>query len=309
MWSVFSRGRRGQVSTGGGTTPTLDEVLTEGNDGGAQQIKNIADGTDPTDAVTLEQLDAVGTPTLSAVLSEGNDGGAQQIKNIADGTDPTDAVTLEQLDAVGTPTLSAVLSEGNDGGAQQIKNIADGTDPTDAVTLEQLDAVGTPTLSAVLSEGNDGGAQQIKNIADGTDPTDAVTLEQLTAVVSPIVASADLVAQNNAVADFCTYTNADGVPHTYTIYCYLNVTVTTGDNCPIIVDWTDENGIAQTTNLIGRAGMQTTFTNQFINNFYYNVLPLTIRVGAGGTINVSTTYSSFPNPVLYDIGAAIQFMD
>jgi hypothetical protein len=43
---------------GGGGSPDLESVLTEGNDGGALQIKNIADPTDPQDATTKAYVDA-----------------------------------------------------------------------------------------------------------------------------------------------------------------------------------------------------------------------------------------------------------
>lgn len=38
------------------TTPDLEEVLTQGNSGGALEITNIADGTAPTSAATVQQL-------------------------------------------------------------------------------------------------------------------------------------------------------------------------------------------------------------------------------------------------------------
>ena len=54
------------------TTPGLTAVLTEDNDGGALQVKNILDPTDPQDAVTLAYLTALGvgfdpTPILKSV--------------------------------------------------------------------------------------------------------------------------------------------------------------------------------------------------------------------------------------------------
>jgi len=136
------------VNLAGVGTQNLDQVLTVGNNAGAKKIVNLADGTNPQDAVTLSQLEAVGTPTLSEVLTAGNLGGAKQIKQIADGTSDTDAATVGQLNAaiaaIPTPSLGEVLLENNNGAGIQIKNIGDGTDPTDAVTLEQLEAAAAP---------------------------------------------------------------------------------------------------------------------------------------------------------------------
>ncbi len=45
------------VSGGPSATPDLEEVLTEGNDGGGLPIENIADPTDPQDAATKAYVD------------------------------------------------------------------------------------------------------------------------------------------------------------------------------------------------------------------------------------------------------------
>lgn len=84
--------------TGGGGGDDLATVLANGNDAGAQQITNLADGIDSEDAATVGQVgEAFSSTTLGDILSNSNDGDAQQIKNIDDATDPQDAVTLAQL--------------------------------------------------------------------------------------------------------------------------------------------------------------------------------------------------------------------
>ncbi len=90
----------------------LQQVLAADNDAGAQQIKNMADGIDPQDAVSLSQLVAI---NLQQVLAADNDAGAQQIKNMADGIDPQDAVSLSQLVAKNSEGQSGIvqLSDGN----------------------------------------------------------------------------------------------------------------------------------------------------------------------------------------------------
>jgi hypothetical protein len=45
------------IVASGVAPPDLEAVLTEGNDGGALQIKNIADPTDPQDAATKAYVD------------------------------------------------------------------------------------------------------------------------------------------------------------------------------------------------------------------------------------------------------------
>jgi len=77
----------------------LEDVLTEGNNGGGSQIKNIADPTDDQDAVTKAYYEAnIPATDLEAVLTEGNNGGGLQIKNIADPTDDQDAATKKYVD-------------------------------------------------------------------------------------------------------------------------------------------------------------------------------------------------------------------
>lgn len=60
IYDLFYDGTNFQIESGTGiviTTPTLKEVLTEGNDGGGLQIKNIADPTDAQDGATKKYAD------------------------------------------------------------------------------------------------------------------------------------------------------------------------------------------------------------------------------------------------------------
>ena len=198
--------------------PNLAEVLAQGNDGGARQIKNILDPTDQQDAATKKYVDdaiadAIDTvsgtvvPTLGQVLNRDNNGGGKQIKNIADPTHAQDAVTLKYFQdnlsdpinqALDTVTLDKVLNNGNNGGGKQIKNIADPTQAQDAVTLKYFQdnlsapinqALDTVTLAKVLHNGNTGDGQQIKNIADPTDTQDAVTKGYLDNAIDDVLDS------------------------------------------------------------------------------------------------------------------------
>ncbi|SFR31985.1 hypothetical protein SAMN04490243_0402 [Robiginitalea myxolifaciens] len=91
----------------GAGAQNLAGVLATGNDGGAAQIKNILDPTDPQDAATKAYVDAEiagvgggGTQDLNSVLTQGSDAGAQQINNLADPTLDQDAATKAYVDAV-----------------------------------------------------------------------------------------------------------------------------------------------------------------------------------------------------------------
>lgn len=107
---------------GGGGSEDLATVLANGNDGGGQQITNIADGVADQDAFTVAQFYVL--VTLANLLSNGNDGAGQQVKNIGDGTDVKDAVNLQQLQAY-VPTLAAILAGSESAGGHNVQDVAD----------------------------------------------------------------------------------------------------------------------------------------------------------------------------------------
>lgn len=111
--------------TGGGPpgTGNLDDVLSNGNDGGGQQIKNIANSTDGGDAVNQSQLDQAFQQGLAEILLNNNSAGNSRISGLADGIDPEDAVTLQQLEDAATPGLAAVLAENEDAGGHDIQTV------------------------------------------------------------------------------------------------------------------------------------------------------------------------------------------
>lgn len=78
------------------TTPNLQSVLAENNSAGQQQIKNLLDPTDGSDAVTKSYVDIEienNQQDIEQVLTQGNDANGLQLKGIADPTEAQDAVT------------------------------------------------------------------------------------------------------------------------------------------------------------------------------------------------------------------------
>ena len=169
---------------GGGGNQDLAQVLTQGNDGGSAQIRNIANPTMAQDAATKAYVDANigGNQNLDQVLTQGNDGGASLIKNILDPVDPQDAATKAYVDANGgSQNLDEVLTQGNDGGASLIKNILDPVDNQDAATKAYVDAAvtagGSLTDGSILIGGIGDVAQQLPVIGDATiDNTGGLTI-------------------------------------------------------------------------------------------------------------------------------------
>lgn len=120
----------GVSSIGGGvatSTPTLSEVLVQGNDAGSLKITGLADPTLAQDAATKTYVDTgdLGSiQNLAQVLIEGNSAGASKIVDLGNPTLPDDAATKGYVDLVGSPqNLSQVLTEGNDAGNLRITNL------------------------------------------------------------------------------------------------------------------------------------------------------------------------------------------
>lgn len=182
--------------------------------GSAQQIKNVAAGTDDTDAVNVKQLNdkvagAVSEGTKNAVQYDTNADGSRAnsvtliggasgpvvINNVAAGelsAGSTQAVNGGQLYA----TNQTVASQGD----QITKNTTDisnldqrvTTNTTDITNLQASDALSVKYDSAAKTSVTFGGADTgaspvvLKNVAAGTDDTDAVNVKQLKGVQSSI---------------------------------------------------------------------------------------------------------------------------
>jgi len=175
---------------GGGGSEDLATVLSNGNDGGGQQIKNIATSSDPGDAVNQTQLDVAFNQNLSDILSVGNNANGTQVKNIGDGTDPQDAVTLAQLEAASVPGLDAVVAVNGNANGHDIQSVAnmqaatinviggDDSGPVAKITppvgaTQSVAEIGPQNLGLIV--GPDGSVQ---NRADDTAPASIVAMQR-----------------------------------------------------------------------------------------------------------------------------------
>ncbi|PIB29802.1 hypothetical protein BFP75_02840 [Maribacter sp. 4G9] len=185
----------------------LAQVLAQGTDANALQIKNLLDPTDPQDAATRAYVDANagGNQNLAQVLAQGTDANTLQIKNLLDPTDLQDAATKKYVDdnivaaGGGVPTdelnqtfiingLNIELTDA--GGTLQIPINQINSDDQDAdevlVTAAPTNyTAGTPNVEAHLA-GIDAA------LAAGGNPTDEIQDLDLTTDI--------LTITNNAAA-------------------------------------------------------------------------------------------------------------
>ncbi|WP_112186613.1 ESPR-type extended signal peptide-containing protein [Ralstonia sp. GX3-BWBA] len=171
----------------GGTSVTLQGAGT-----GPVQAKNVAEGTDDTDAVNVRQLKNTGlvrddgsianvvvyddATKSSVTLNKGS--AAVQLGNVADGK-----VEADSKDAV------------NGGQLNDVKSVADNAASL-ASNSVQYDAGGT----SVTLQGAGTGPVQVKNVAEGTDDTDAVNVRQLK--------NTGLVRDDGTIANVVVYDDA-----------------------------------------------------------------------------------------------------
>ncbi len=223
-----------------GNTVTLDN-----GSGNAIQIKNVADGSDDTDAVNVRQLRAAGvvgddgqianvvtyTGDTKTEVKFGNDGTPVLLRNVKAGEADTDAANVGQVKAVQAvannsvqydASGTSVTLKGAGTGPVQIKNVADGSEDTDAVNVRQLKAAGVVgedgSLANVVTYDsadktsvtfNKGGeATRLQNVANGVAASDAVNFGQLTGVGSNLA---------GALGGGASYTGGVWTPPSYTV--------------------------------------------------------------------------------------------
>jgi hypothetical protein len=139
----------GDVGGGGGGSEDLATVLANGNNADNFQIKNVADGTDPQDAVSLAQLEAASVPGLDAVVAVNGNANGHDIQSVADmqsatlnviGGDDSGPVAkivppvgaVNSVAEIGPQNLGLIV--GPDGSVQ---NRADDTAPASIVAMQR----------------------------------------------------------------------------------------------------------------------------------------------------------------------------
>lgn len=209
MWDPTANNGAGAYSARHGTTSS-------------NKITNVADGSDPTDAVNVEQLNAA---TSQPITFAGNTGSAPrklgETMNIigAASTAGTysggnlntvvDANGDMQLQMADSPKFGTVTI--NEGGSGKITGVADGTDGSDAVNKSQLDAVNTVANAGWNIRANRGPSD---NIAPG-DTLSVVDGSNTTASYDPQTKSLKIDVSSdpafNSVTTGNTVINNDGV--------------------------------------------------------------------------------------------------
>lgn len=136
-----------------GATPTLEDVLDEGNDADGQRIRHLGAPEEPDDAARLD--DIPDQQTLADVLDEGNSAANGRIQDLGAPVDPNDAARLADVGAVGLEDPDASWPE--DAGVDEGQRISfAGSEPKLRV-FEALDDAATgetiPDFGAVAPGG------------------------------------------------------------------------------------------------------------------------------------------------------------
>ncbi|MGB5609649.1 hypothetical protein, partial [Eudoraea sp.] len=161
----------------GGSAQSIGEVLTVGNDAGANSIINLVDSTDPTSAATRSYVDS--QVSNGAIISNNLNvtGGVNALFGNVTIDIPNDAINAAMLnaDVVGAGLLQNAIS-----GALEIEPGTNGqflsTDAGGNIAWTILPVTGgNQTLLEVLTLGNDAGANSIVNLLDSADPSSATT--------------------------------------------------------------------------------------------------------------------------------------
>ncbi len=161
----------------GGSAQSIGEVLTVGNDAGANSIINLVDSSDPTSAATRSYVDS--QVSNGDIISNNLNvtGGVSALFGNVTIDIPDDAINAAMLntDVAGAGILQNAIS-----GALEIEPGPNGqflsTNAGGNVAWADLPiSGGNQNLTEVLALGNDAGTNSIINILDSADPTSATT--------------------------------------------------------------------------------------------------------------------------------------
>ncbi|WP_407191764.1 YadA-like family protein [Citrobacter amalonaticus] len=158
------------VNNNGLTITGGPSITTAGIDAGGKTITNVAPGVDGTDAVNVDQLNAVDAVANAGWNVADADGNTHNVK-------PGDTATFASADSNVTVTqkdgtVTVDLADSLDLGATGSVTMGDTTVSNGGLTI-----TGGPSIT---TGGIDAGGKTITNVAPGVDGTDAVNVDQLT---------------------------------------------------------------------------------------------------------------------------------
>jgi autotransporter adhesin len=212
------------VALGQGSVASRDNTVSVGSAGSERQITNVAKGTQGTDAVNLDQLNAVstkvdqvnqgavkydtnadGSPNYSSItLGGGSAAGGTVIHNVGQGTTGSDAVNLDQMNAALSKVNNAIADSTNpfvaaDGNRDTEGAVATGTHSTAvganaSATGNNSVALGAGSVATednTVSVGSATQQRRITNVAAGTSPTDAVNMKQFNDAIAAVNTNVD----------------------------------------------------------------------------------------------------------------------
>ncbi|WP_267360901.1 MULTISPECIES: hypothetical protein [unclassified Methylobacterium] len=183
----------GQESFSGATVASSVGAVSVGAAGSERQITNVAGGTQPTDAVNLRQLSAVG-----GTLAAGIGGGARFDATTGIFTAPNFSIQGSSYNTVGgalgaldvrlTANGAAVATATTD--LQQLQNqVAALPNLTQQDAITRTISVGKSTDGGLVSISGSAGDRRLTGVSAGTSANDAVNLGQLRSASSTVAAS------------------------------------------------------------------------------------------------------------------------
>ncbi|WP_454812688.1 hypothetical protein [Labrys neptuniae] len=169
------------VTTTGLTIAGGPSVTTAGINAASQKITNVADGSDPNDAVNFSQLNTVAT-SVTNLGNNVNNLGSTTVSTIGGGAiyDPTSGKIANF-----SQNITAIDGKGNIGATTPQTTVAGALTQLDINTTNLSNAAvkyDDPAVKDRITLGNAGTPVTIGNVANGVAANDAVNVSQLDAV-------------------------------------------------------------------------------------------------------------------------------